>query len=257
MKRGGRCRPGWLRAGWLGAALLAAASAALAQRPAAAPVAQPTRQRPKEFGTQDYTVTVIHASSFTADGYYDTDFGSLTRHFPYGSGGHYFSGVEIPAGAVIDYIGMENAASGAGQLTATLFYVDRYSGTTSGIVVLPNSVHPLAIDYNSYELGWQLTQNAHNALVMDVYQVPNSSPNFGWVEIWWRRTVSPAPAVPSFDDVPTDHPFFQFVEALKASGITGGCQPSPPLYCPDRPLTRGQMAVFLSKALGLHWPDNR
>jgi hypothetical protein len=25
-------------------------------------------------------------------------------------------------------------------------------------------------------------------------------------------------------------------------------------FCPDQPLTRGQMAVFLSKALGLHWP---
>lgn len=63
--------------------------------------------------------------------------------------------------------------------------------------------------------------------------------------------VSQAPATPTFNDVPTSHPFFQFIEALKASGITGGCQASPPLYCPDAPLTRGQMAVFLAKALGL------
>jgi hypothetical protein len=66
--------------------------------------------------------------------------------------------------------------------------------------------------------------------------------------------VSPPPASASFNDVPTDHPFFQFIEALKASGITGGCQANPPLYCPDAPLTRGQMAVFLAKALGLQWP---
>ena len=26
-------------------------------------------------------------------------------------------------------------------------------------------------------------------------------------------------------------------------------------FCPDSPLTRRQMAVFLSKALGLHWPN--
>ena len=70
----------------------------------------------------------------------------------------------------------------------------------------------------------------------------------------WKRTVSPPPATASFNDVPTTHPLFQYIEALKASGITGGCQASPPLYCPDAPLTRGQMAVFLSKALGLHWP---
>jgi hypothetical protein len=40
---------------------------------------------------------------------------------------------------------------------------------------------------------------------------------------------------------------------LAASGITAGCSTAPPLYCPDDPLTRGQMAVFLSKALGLHF----
>jgi len=43
-------------------------------------------------------------------------------------------------------------------------------------------------------------------------------------------------------------------EALYAAGITGGCGNFN--YCPDAPLTRGQMAVFLAKALGLHWPGN-
>jgi hypothetical protein len=67
------------------------------------------------------------------------------------------------------------------------------------------------------------------------------------------RRATAAPATASFNDVPTNHPFFQYIEALKASGITGGCQASPPLYCPDNPLTRGQMAVFLAKALGLQF----
>ena len=70
----------------------------------------------------------------------------------------------------------------------------------------------------------------------------------------WERQVSPAPAVATFNDVPTNHPFFQFVEALAASGITAGCSVAPPLYCPDAPLTRGQMAVFLAKGFGLQWP---
>ena len=64
--------------------------------------------------------------------------------------------------------------------------------------------------------------------------------------------VSPAPDLATFADVPTSHPFFQFVEALAASGITGGCGGGN--YCPDAPLTRGQMAVFLAKALGLEFP---
>jgi hypothetical protein len=73
-----------------------------------------------------------------------------------------------------------------------------------------------------------------------------------WITVRYRLQVSPAPEVATFGDVPTNHPFFQFIEALAASGITGGCGNGN--YCPDAPLTRGQMAVFLSKALGLHWP---
>jgi len=78
--------------------------------------------------------------------------------------------------------------------------------------------------------------------------VPPVVPPFQVVEF---LPVSPAPATATFNDVPTNHPFFQFIEALYASGITGGCQAAPPLYCPDNPVTRGQMAVFLAKALGL------
>ena len=77
------------------------------------------------------------------------------------------------------------------------------------------------------------------------------------VRLWgcsllWERTVSPAPVAASFSDVPTGHLFFQHIEALAASGITAGCGGGN--YCPDDPVTRGQMAVFLAKALGLHWP---
>jgi hypothetical protein len=68
----------------------------------------------------------------------------------------------------------------------------------------------------------------------------------------WTRQVSPAPPFATFGDVPTSHPFHQFVEALVRSGITAGCGDDN--YCPDAPLTRGQMAVFLAKALGLQWP---
>ena len=74
---------------------------------------------------------------------------------------------------------------------------------------------------------------------------------FGGVRVVWRRQVSPSPSSPTFGDVPADHVFFQFIEALGLSGITGGCGGGN--YCPDSPLTRGQMAVFLAKALGLHW----
>ena len=64
--------------------------------------------------------------------------------------------------------------------------------------------------------------------------------------------VSPDPAYATFNDVPIGHPLHQFIEALAYSGITAGCGNDN--FCPNAPLTRGQMAVFLSKALGLSWP---
>jgi hypothetical protein len=66
----------------------------------------------------------------------------------------------------------------------------------------------------------------------------------------WRRQVSAAPAMATFTDVPTNHIFFQWVEALGRSGITGGCGQG--VFCPNDPITRAQMAVFIATARGLH-----
>ena len=42
------------------------------------------------------------------------------------------------------------------------------------------------------------------------------------------------------------------IEKLAAAGITKGCDPPSNLrFCPDDPVTRGQMAAFLVRALGL------
>lgn len=88
-----------------------------------------------------------------------------------------------------------------------------------------------------------------------LYAISQENAGIGGGRVFWRRQVSAPPATPTFNDVPASNPFFQYIEALSASGITGGCQLSPPLYCPDATLTRGQMAVFLAKALGLHWAE--
>jgi hypothetical protein len=76
---------------------------------------------------------------------------------------------------------------------------------------------------------------------------------FGAVRIRWKRPVSPPPPTPSFDDVPASDGAFAHIEALAASGITAGCGGGN--FCPNATLTRRQMAVFLAKALGLHWVD--
>ena len=80
-----------------------------------------------------------------------------------------------------------------------------------------------------------------------------STLGFGGLQIIWQRSISPPPATPTFGDVPATDGAFQHVEALAASAVTSGCGGGE--YCPDATLTRRQMAVFLTKALGLHWAD--
>jgi hypothetical protein len=62
---------------------------------------------------------------------------------------------------------------------------------------------------------------------------------------------TPPPAAGVFGDVPSSDMFAPWIEELASRQITAGCQASPPLYCPDNPNTRGQMAVFITKTFGL------
>ena len=62
----------------------------------------------------------------------------------------------------------------------------------------------------------------------------------------------PQPA--GFADVDPDGVHAAGIEALHAAGITVGCARQPLQYCPNRALTRAQMASFLKRALGLETP---
>ena len=99
----------------------------------------------------------------------------------------------------------------------------------------------------------ELVDNLGRSYVARV-NLSTSSLRFRTFRVFYRQSIGFPPANPTFTDVPATHPLFRFVEQLYAAGITGGCSASPPQYCPDAPLTRGQMAVFLTQALGLNWP---
>jgi streptogramin lyase len=59
----------------------------------------------------------------------------------------------------------------------------------------------------------------------------------------------PPPCTGLFGDVVCPSTFADWIEQLAAEGITGGCGGGN--YCPNDPITRGQMAVFLVKTFGL------
>lgn len=56
----------------------------------------------------------------------------------------------------------------------------------------------------------------------------------------------PVQPTPLFTDVPSNDPFFAYIQKLKELGITTGC--TPDRFCPGEETTRGQMAVFVARA---------
>ncbi len=210
------------------------------------------------YGTTDYTVTTIAGLGFTPDDsgtVYHTS-GSLAREVS-AAGGHFYSALEIPAGSVIDFNGFNNLNDGTPNVMAIHLDARDFSGSVSPLFSLDNTAHTdWKTDINPVPLGilWHGSEGFSITLILDLEIAPSSNPQyFGSVEVWWRRTVSPAPLTATFSDVPPSSPQFKFVEALHAAGITAGCGGGN--YCPDSPVTRGQMAVFIAAALGLHWPN--
>ena len=63
--------------------------------------------------------------------------------------------------------------------------------------------------------------------------------------------IAPAIALAShqFGDVPTGASYHDEVESLVNAGITSGCGGGN--YCPNQSVTRGQMAQFMTRGLGI------
>jgi S-layer homology domain len=59
----------------------------------------------------------------------------------------------------------------------------------------------------------------------------------------------PACTTPVFNDVPSSSPFCRWIEELARRGVVTGCAGGG--YCPQQPVTREQMSVFISGTFGL------
>lgn len=215
------------------------------------PLARGEGSSPRTYGTSQESLQRIGPLQFVAE---DCHFTESTLRC-YGGGGA--ATPSLPSGALVTGVQFDVCDSSASQdINVVAFSVDNLgenlqllgSAATSGTpgcagVFVDVSASNFVID--NAGAGNQLV------LLLGLYSGDDTQ-SFAGATIHYRLQVSPAPATASFNDVPTNHPFFQFVEALAASGITAGCGGGN--YCPDAPLTRGQMAVFLAKALGRQWP---
>jgi S-layer family protein len=205
-------------------------------------------------------------ASIDADGYL---YNSVPGAFSY-----YLAPLPLPEGALIEQICLyaNDSDTGAFQyaqayLTATKLVP---GGESPATLQIPGASVQSSSDIGygyyctdplSYTLRGRLDVDGDGNLDAAVHYLtlylPAASQNalgFGGVRITWKRQVTPPPGTPTFADVPPSDPAFQYIEALVASGITAGCGDGT-TYCPDANLTRRQMAVFLAKALGLHWTD--
>lgn len=210
-----------------------------------------------EYGVDSQSVSVLDAwdmDMLFSDQIPAHDPQDFYRYLTNGSG--FIASMKVPHGALLSSVEIEGCDSSATGLIYVALErrmsttVDTIAFVTSGIIETPGcsrfsgAIPPVyqTIDNNTYRY------------VVLVSTTAAASTTFGAVRFYYQLQVSQAPVLATFNDVPTSDPAFQFIEALAASGITAGCGGGS--YCPDSPLTRRQMAVFLSKALGLHWPAN-
>ena len=175
------------------------------------------------------------------------------RYCTGGAIGRFWAGVPVPQGAIVHHIALQACDStDGGQVSVGLYRMDDNDSlllAQAGTGVGPTPGCTSVVE----ALGTPETidQSAHRYVLL-VSTTTDALTAIGAVRVVYSPQVSPAPIQATFNDVPTGDPGFQYIEALFASGITAGCGSGN--YCPDAPLTRRQMAVFFSKALGLYWP---
>ena len=215
---------------------------------------------PNTYGTADLVSYVVSAWEFE---FVTTGVGATTLHAP---GGRYFTspgllrtGIHLPNGASIQAIeiqGCDTSATGALTLSLSSYTV---LGSSAFETVHGSLISGAAVSSTDGCQTWSAPVNVVVNNSVNSYFVGTSAGTMGTantlhaIRVYYRLQVSPTPGTATFADVPVGHPFHRFVEALVAAGITGGCGGGN--YCPTQPVTRGQMAVFLAAALGLHWPN--
>ena len=74
----------------------------------------------------------------------------------------------------------------------------------------------------------------------------------GQMAAFLQRAFNLGPGRPArFVDVAPTSVFAASIDTLAAARVTAGCATDPPRYCPQKAVTRGQMATFLARALGI------
>ncbi|MCG6961773.1 MAG: S-layer homology domain-containing protein [Acidobacteria bacterium] len=160
--------------------------------------------------------------------------------------------IHLPAGAHLEYVRLFYYDDIVGSVPSLSMYsVSFFTKTTvADLTPTPSSSGDRQLDFGPLDYTVPV-QNTSHSILATLHRSGTTYQGIYGMTFWMHLQVSPAPATATFDDVPVGSFGFQQIEALAASGITAGCNATH--FCPDAPVSRAQMAVFLAKALGLHW----
>jgi hypothetical protein len=159
--------------------------------------------------------------------------------------------IQLPSGAIVKYLELDycDTTGGSGFVQGALVEMTYLGNESDYVGFLASNGDGCTLE--TTDTGDLVVDNffKHYYLLATVSDNPGDLTGLAGMIVGYQLQVSPPPVNATFNDVPTSHPFFQYIEALFDAGITAGCGSNN--YCPDNPVTRGQMAVYLAKALGL------
>jgi hypothetical protein len=239
-----------------GLILAGIAAAQTADPPEPPPESAPSR--PDTFGTDCCETLQISAAAFVPRasdivyGYGGDGYVTVTAN-PHVDHDVFWAPVELPSGARIramDFYYFDDDA--VNDIEANL---RAYTGVSSpGLTPIASAVSSGSSGYLNAVSGifdyTVVNGSTQLAVVVNVTN-PSTHLRFKGAAIHWQRQISAAPLEATFGDVPTNYTYFRAIEALAASGITGGCGNGN--FCPEQFVKRGEMAAFLARALGLHF----
>ena len=159
------------------------------------------------------------------------------------------SGIDLPTGAKIVGIDLEacdNTNLGYADVQVRVCPQGASCGGIAGVSTFPGCVTSTGADHTVQNAAeyYPIFVTIHDATASVAVRA---------VRIRYQLQLSEPPDVSSFDDVEQDDPDRPAIEAMVAAGVATGCGNEN--FCPDNPVTRAQLAVYLARALGLHWGD--
>ncbi len=103
----------------------------------------------------------------------------------------------------------------------------------------PGFTNPAGNDFTLLSSSPNIDRGVLIAGINDSYA--GSAPDVGAYE-------SGSSSATTFVDVPPSHPYFNDIEILYANKLTGGCNTSPLMFCPNQVMDRAQSAAFMMRA---------